>query len=185
MAHNKPQFTSNPAYEYNGFVDDEERYHHLPLGRPTKKRRFEYVHILATAVSWICLVVAYITIVPHLPLAWRLGFNGQIILIGLLLSIMNVCSSTVLPYTFLLLEARFGPSSLQNYEALLTSRTTLPQTRLIWRLALGLSILLPLGLSVAYKRFLGGRSSAEITAQYTGQASTSAIYLYRSPRHSY
>ncbi|KAK3715418.1 hypothetical protein LTR37_007146 [Vermiconidia calcicola] len=82
---------------------------------------------------------------------------------------MNLCTLTVVPYTFILLEARFGSSSLQNYEALLTSQVLSPGAKLIWRLALGFFIVLPLGLSVAYKRFLGGTSSAQITVDPPGQ----------------
>ena len=170
MAYDHPKAIPRSSHEYSGVAKDDKR-PDLDFDRATKKQRFEYVHVLATTLSWLCLVVAYITIAPRLPLAWYLGFNGQIVVIGLLLSIMNFCSSTVLSYTFLLLEARFGPSSLQNYEALLTSRITSPGTRLIWRSALGLLILLPLGLSVAYKRFLGGTSSAYITMEPTGEVS--------------
>lgn len=146
------------------------------LGAPAKKRRFELVHVLATVISWLCLVVAYITITNHLRLAWLLRFEGQIVLIGLLLGIMNLCTSCVVPYAFLLLEARFGRSSLQNFDALLTSAILSPGVSIVWRLALGFFIVLPLALSIAYKRFLGGSSSAHITLDPPGQVSDFMLF---------
>jgi hypothetical protein len=84
--------------------------------------------------------------------------------IGFLLGIMNLCMETVLLFSFLLLEARIGPSRLQNFEAIITGKFLSPSISFGWRLVLLLLIALPLGLSVAYKRFLGGTSSAEITS---------------------
>ncbi|KAK3713903.1 hypothetical protein LTR37_008153 [Vermiconidia calcicola] len=168
MAHEDPTGLAYPLSDYNRIADEDD-HHTLPLGIPTKKRRFEPVHIFTALLSWLCLMAAYITITTHLPLAWYLGFSGQIVVIGFLLGIMDLCTLTVVPYTFILLEARFGSSSLQNYEALLTSQVLSPGAKPIWRLALGFFVVLPFGLSVAYKRFLGGTSSAQITVNPPGQ----------------
>lgn len=134
----------------------------LPLGKPARKALFEKGHVFATALSWICLLAACLTVTPQLRLAWLLRFDGQIVVIGFLLGVMNLCTSTVVPQTLLLLERRFGRSSLQNYEALLQSRPLSPGTSPVWRLTLAFFVALPLGLSVVYKRFLGGTSSASI-----------------------
>ena len=135
----------------------------LPLGKPATKARFEKSHVFATAISWACLVAACITVTPQLRLAWLIRFDGQIIVIGFLLGVQSLCTSTVIPPALLLLEARFGRSSLQNYEALLQSRPLSSGASFVWRVTLTGFVALPLGLSVAYKRFLGGAGSASIT----------------------
>lgn len=80
------------------------------LALPARRQLFSYVHSAAVIVSLVCFVVAVATITPSWSLAWRLGFSGQIVIVGLLLSIMNICLQTVLPFLFLLVEARFGRS---------------------------------------------------------------------------
>lgn len=90
-----------------------------------------------------------------------LGFQGQIILVGLLLSAMEICTSVVLSSAFLLVLARFGRSRLQTYQAILTRKfLTGSNIGKRWRFVLLLSLLLPIGLSVAYKNLLGGTADA-------------------------
>jgi hypothetical protein len=139
------------------------------LGEPSKRNLFSYTHLLAVGVSLGCLLLGILTILPTLSLAWRLGFSGQIVVIGFLLGIMNICMRTVLPFAFLLMEARFGRSRLQNYEAILTGKFVASHISHFWQLALLVLIVLPLGLSVAYKRFLGGTASAALTLGHQGR----------------
>jgi hypothetical protein len=141
------------------------------LGLPTSKRLFEPVHISAALLSMVCLLVGILAIIPDLPIAWLLQFNGQIIILGFLLGIMNLCMQTIVPHSLILLEAHFGQSRLQNYEALVTSRALSSGASLIWRLALVLLMALPLGLSIAYKRFLGGTSNRQIAVVPAGLVS--------------
>jgi len=133
-----------------------------PLGKPGKKRLLPRTHITAVTISLVSLLLGILSIVPNLKIAWRLQFSGQIVVIGFLLSIMNLCTQTILPYSFLLCEARFGPSRLQNFDAIITGKFLSSSINIGWRLILLLFIALPVGLSVAYKRFLGGTSSAEV-----------------------
>jgi hypothetical protein len=133
-----------------------------PLGKPCEKPLVSLTHASAAVTSLICLLLGTLSIIPNLPIAWRLEFTGQIVVVGFLLAVMNLCMQTVLPYTFLLLEARFGQSGLQTFEAIITGKILSPRTTLGWRLVLLLLTALPLGLSVAYKRFLGGTSRAEV-----------------------
>lgn len=165
MTHNK---TASEAYN---LVEEHEVEHEddasPSLGRPAKKKHFEGSHVFATGLSLVCLIAAYIAVTPQLRLAWLLRFDGQIVAVGFLLGVMNLCTSTVVPHALLLLEARFGRSSLRNYEALLQSQLWSPGASPMWRLILSLLVALPLGLSVAYKRFLGGNSSASITMPFS------------------
>ena len=111
-------------------------------------------------ISAICLIASILVISPGLIISWHLQFQGQIILIGLLLSVMNHClMARVMPRTFLVLEARLGTSVLQHYSAILTNSYWAPNTGIIWRVVVLSFVLLPIGLSIGYKQFLGGVSS--------------------------
>nr|POE61020.1 hypothetical protein CFP56_64729 [Quercus suber] len=132
------------------------------LGVHSGRRYFETMPLIAVSISLLCFFVSILIITPTLKLAWLLEYNGQIIVIGFLLGVMNLCTTTVVPHVLLLIEARFGISSLQNYEGLLTNRPLSPRLSLYWRLTLALLLALPLGLAVAYKRFIGGLSTIQI-----------------------
>lgn len=150
--------------------------HELPLrslGEPTTKKSFHVLHLLAAGLSLLCLALA-IAGVANEDLSWRLGGkkNDQLIVLGFLLSIMNLCVGTVAPSLFLKLEARFGSSTLQNYDGIARNRVLSPKLSLSWRLILGGMLALPLGLSVAYKTFTGGQSAMKVDPKpYVGNAS--------------
>ena len=143
-----------------------------PLGVPAVKKRLHISQALAAVISLICLALA-ITAVANVKLSWLLGQkNYQLIVVGLMLSIMNVALNSTAPSLFLQLEARYGPSSLQNYDGILCNRFLSSRLDGPWRLALGLMTILPLGLSVAYKTFTGGYSALIVnTTDYIGNAS--------------
>jgi hypothetical protein len=138
------------------------------VGKPRAKPFLNSIDVLAVLTSIASLIASICVITPNWTPSWRLRFEGQIIVIGFLLSIMNLCMMRIAPTLFLILEARWGNSRLQNYESLLRNTVTLSHTQLIWRATLLSLILLPLGLSVAYKRFSGGHSTLSITARYPG-----------------
>jgi hypothetical protein len=137
-------------------------------GKPRAKPFLNSVDVLAVLTSVASLIASICVITPDWSPSWRLGFEGQIIVIGFLLSIMNLCMRRVAPTLFLILEARWGNSRLQNYESLLRNTVTVSHTQLIWRATILSLILLPLGLSIAYKRFSGGHSTVSFTARYPG-----------------
>ncbi|KAI4129187.1 MAG: hypothetical protein LQ338_002346 [Usnochroma carphineum] len=144
-----------------------------PLGRPTTKKRFHIVHLSAAIISLLCLALA-ITAVASEDVSWHLGVNNrQLIVLGFLLSIMNMCFSSVTPTLFLHLEARFGPSTLQNYNGILVNQISSSKLSIVWRLILGIALALPLGLGVAYKTFTGGSSAmvVNVTATIGGTSS--------------
>ena len=88
--------------------------HPPSLGKPTRKKKFHIKDVLITLLSLLCLVIAIVTVANE-TISWRLGVgNRQLIVLGFLLSIMNLCLSSLAPTLFLLLEAKFDPSTIQN-----------------------------------------------------------------------
>ena len=133
------------------------------FGLPGRKPYLDLVDLLALLLSLVCLVVAICTISPRLHLAWYLGYTSQIIVIGFLLSIMNLCLNRAIPALFFMTEARFGASTLQNYEAILRNQPlSAARVSTIWRLTLLSNIALPIFLSAGYKRYTGGTAHALI-----------------------
>lgn len=143
-----------------------------PLGKPTVKKSIHIVDLLAAGVSLICLALAVIAVASE-SVSWRLGEGtNQLIVVGFLLSVMNLCLSSVAPRLFLLIEARFGRSTLQNYDGIVRNQLFASRLSVIWRLVLGLMLGLPMGLSVAYKSFSGGESVMHVNVTtYTGNSS--------------
>lgn len=141
----------------------------IQLGKPTRKPKFLKTDFCVVLGSFVCLAAAISTVTPRLSLAWQLGFENQIIVIGFLLSLMNLALKKLTPTLLLLLEARWGPSTLQNYDAILRNTLSASHTGWIWRLTIFFFLLLPLALSVGYKRFTGGASSNVITNPFSGR----------------
>lgn len=129
-----------------------------PLGKPARKKAINVVDILTASVSLICFTLAVAAVASE-SFSWRLGQgNNQLIVVGFLLSIMNLCLTSVAPTLFLLLEARFGSSTLQNYNGILRGQVLASRLGITWRLILALMLALPIVLSISYKRFKGGES---------------------------
>ena len=85
---------------------------------------------------------------------------------------MNICLASVASHLFLLIEARFGRSIIQNYDGVLRGQVFALRLSFIWRSVLGLILILPIGLSVAYKSFTGGESVIHANIiKYTGNSS--------------
>ncbi|KAI4260498.1 MAG: hypothetical protein L6R42_004022 [Xanthoria sp. 1 TBL-2021] len=83
-----------------------------------------------------------------------------------------MCLGSVAPTLYLLLEARFGLSTLQNYNGILRNQFFSPRLSFVWRVIIGLATALPLGLSVAYKTFTGSSSAQTVdVAAWIGNAS--------------
>lgn len=104
-----------------------------------------------------------------------MALTNQIIAIGFVLGVMNQCLQRILPYAFTLVEARYGSSTLQNYEGLMRWSPLSERLKLMWRTLLLLLLILPLALSVLYKRFSGG------TAMKSFSSSSNATYLPTGP----
>ena len=70
------------------------------LGKPTRKKTIHIEDVLITLLSLLCLVIAIVTVANE-SISWRLGVgNRQLIVLGLLLSIMNLCLGSLAPTVF-------------------------------------------------------------------------------------
>ena len=149
-----------------------------PLGKPIRKKKIHILDVLITLLSLLCLVTAIVTVANE-SISWRLGIGTrQLIVLGFLLSIMNLCLGSLTPTLFLLLEAKFGESTIQNYDGILRNRPLSSRLSLPWRIILGLMLALPLGLSAAYKNFFGGESIMMVDAMsYTGNESYYGMFV--------
>lgn len=110
-----PSYTSTtPAHENS---KDNLSSPPSPLGSPAKKPRINVLDLVALAIALGSSVVAIATVRID-TLAWILGLKNQLTVVGFLLSIMNQCLARVVPFLSLLLETRFGTSTIQNYEGI-------------------------------------------------------------------
>lgn len=153
---------------------------HAALGLTKRKHCIDSLDTFAFIISLICCVLSILSIARD-DIAWTLTVTNQLTVVGFLLSIMNLCLSRVVPFLFLLLECRFGPSKLQNYDGILLNNVFKPRLDIFWRTILLATLALPIALSVAYKRFqLGGTSTFTIDA--TSITGLPALYgLYSVP----
>ncbi len=134
----------------------------VALGQPCAKPLMTLLDGVVISISLLCLALSICVISPSLSLAWSFDLKAQLTVIGLLLSVMHLCLQAIVPTTWIALEARWGRSRLQAYDAILRNNVTRPETAVEWRAVLALFICLPVALSVAYKQFIGGEASIEI-----------------------
>ena len=148
----------------------------IRLGEASSKPWVDWKDIFALSVSLFCFVIAVLAVVPSVSISWRLGLKGQIVVIGVLFGVQNLCLQRVMPNSFVLLEARLGKSVIQNYDAILRNQFLGSHTHSAWRAALLTLGILPIALSIAYKQFLGGTSSAPIDIRISGSVSCGLAY---------
>lgn len=118
---NATQIGQNSApIEYSAITQDEV-YQHKAFGVTKRKNRVDSLDTFAFTISLICCVLSILSIARD-DIAWRLTVTNQITVVGFLLSIMNLCLGRVVPFLYLLLECRFGPSKLQNYDGILLNQ---------------------------------------------------------------
>ena len=125
------------------------------FGVPGQIHRFTPMDLVATAVVLLGFIAAS-TAVLNRPTAVFLGQTNQLIIVGLVLSIMGYCTQRQMKRLSLYYEARAGRSTLQNFEAILCTDYFSQAASVQPRLVLLLLFALPLGLSVSYKKFIGG-----------------------------
>lgn len=129
-----------------------------PLGRPSAARLLTISDVAAVTVAFIASTLAIVTVAVD-SVAWKLDQIQQLTILGFLLSAMNLCMTAVLPTFFLRMEALFGSSTIQNYDAILRSRVVASKASWLWRVVLGLNLALPIGLSALYKSFADGAAT--------------------------
>ncbi|RMZ83253.1 hypothetical protein DV738_g1219, partial [Chaetothyriales sp. CBS 135597] len=87
-----------------------------------------------------------------------MGFTYQLVIIGFLLSVMNLCNRRLAKTFFFASEVRWGSMALQNIDAILQQSMLVSRSSLLWRTAIFVLTALPIALSVAYKTFTGGHA---------------------------
>ena len=125
------------------------------FGVPGQIHRYTPMDLVATAIVLLGFIVAS-TAVLNRSTAVFLGQTNQLILVGLVLSIMGYCTQRQMKRLSLYYEARAGRSTLQNFEAILCTNYFSQAASVLPRLVLLFLFVLPLGLSVSYKKFIGG-----------------------------
>ncbi|CAD6572301.1 MAG: hypothetical protein ASARMPREDX12_005101 [Alectoria sarmentosa] len=132
------------------------------LGVPGRVRRFTWMDLGAVAVVLLAFVVA-LNAVLYKPTALLLGQTNQLILLGLMLSVMGSCTQRQIQKLLLVYEARAGKSTLQNFDAILRTDYFSKAVSLRPRIVLLFLFALPLGLGVSYKKFSGGSTSIGVS----------------------
>ena len=161
----------NKQDDYNQLeLTDASDNHQQPLihlrtvGKPCSKPYISGMDAAAILVGLTALIVAVI-VVWNKSTAVTLGQTNQLVLVGFALTIMGLCAQRQIILVSLLLQVRLGQSTLQNFDALLRNTAFASHSSFLTRAILLFLLALPLGLSIAYKRFSGSRSAVYIRAQ--------------------
>ena len=88
------------------------------FGEPPRKKLIEIADIVAVVVSLVLFAIVFMTVSSCTSLPWKLDLTRQLQIMGLLLSAMYQCLLSLAPKIFVLVEARFCHSYLQNYDAI-------------------------------------------------------------------
>jgi hypothetical protein len=151
------------------------------VGKPCQKPYLTRTDYLSVLLMAFCFTLA-ISSVQNIRIAAYLGQTRQLVLLGLTLSIISFTVTKQSQLLFITLEARFGGSLLQNYDAILRNNTFDTDTGPLLRLALIALYLLPLVLSASYKTFVGGSTTIPFSIPRTpqlrfGPAGPPGLYL--------
>lgn len=150
------------------------------LGKLSRKKHLKVLDLLVVLVTWICLAIAVIAITPRLDVAWTLRLQHQLQVIGLMLSIMSQCLQILAPNLWIMVEAWCSKPKLQNFDAIFRNSIMVSNAHLIWRALLLAFIVLPIGLSLAYKVFVGGQSTHDFGNHTSWYGMTGAPGLTRN-----
>ena len=112
-------------------------------------------------ISLSCLFIGVLAVV-NVSFAGHLGQKNQLILVGLLLSLMATCTKKQIQLFLLTLETRFGDSTLHNYDSILRYSVLDPNVNVFLKAAIVFVFALPLGLSASYKQFVSGMTALPI-----------------------
>ena len=129
--------------------------HPVSLGKPIKKRYVTNQDILMIVISLLCLLIGILG-VANVPFAGYLGQKKQLILVGLVLSLMAACTKKQIQLFLIAFEARFGASTLQNYDSIFRYNMLDGDVSMPLKAAIIFVFVLPLGLSASYKLFVSG-----------------------------
>lgn len=141
------------------------------IGQPTGRVLLTWKESGLAALCLLCFAVAFISV--HLQqVAFSLGQTYQLVVLGISLSIMAYCTRKSLVFLMICIETRSGPSrktpkqtTLQNLDAILACDPLAERISWTYRSILLALLLVPLGLSAAYKPFTSGQSAlASVTS---------------------
>ena len=125
------------------------------LGKPSGKPYCTLQDIYMLGITFSCLLIGILA-VADVSFAGFLGQKDQLILLGLLLSLMAACAKKQIQLFLLTFEARFGASTLQNYDSILRYSMLDTNISILLQVVLVLVFALPLVLSASYKQFVNG-----------------------------
>jgi hypothetical protein len=152
---------------------DEHQLNQDGAGIPCRKKRLCQNDLWVLVIQAVCLSMAILTVFHQGIAAW-LSSIRQLIVIGFLLGVMALAFQEQALRTALIFTGYSRASSIQDIDAFLRKDLFAPKVSLYLRLTLLLLIGLPLGLSVAYKVFVGGYSQRVVPA-YTADFGFSAL----------
>ncbi|KAL8669790.1 MAG: hypothetical protein Q9168_005636 [Polycauliona sp. 1 TL-2023] len=150
---------------------------HPSFGKTTAKKAFHTLYLLAAAISLVCLALAIVTVAEE-NVSWRLGINNhQLIVLGFLLGVMNLCLSSVTPMFFYSSKPASDPRHSKTTTVSSATKSLARSSADFGRIMLSLVLALPLGLSVAYKTFTGGESVKIVNVEaYIGNKSYVGVF---------
>lgn len=105
-------------------------------------------------LNFICLGAAVLS-VQNERIALKLGQTNQLVAVGFLLSVMGSNLRRQSQLLMLTWEAKYGKSTLQNYDAIIRNDTFAPTVEPRWRINLLVLSVCPLAISAAYKQSIG------------------------------
>ncbi|KAL8773633.1 MAG: hypothetical protein Q9203_004346 [Teloschistes exilis] len=152
----KPSFTVNESEAKEQLLLSCEA-----VGIPCRTQRLSWLDIAEVVIVLIAATVA-VAVVWDKATAMFLGQTNQLVLLGLTLSIMGLCTQRQVQKLTLLYEARFSSSTLQNFDAILRNNYFAADMSWQPRFILWILLLLPLALGAAYKKFSGGSTDLVI-----------------------
>lgn len=164
-------------------VKEQPEKENIALGIPEEAKSFIWFDLFAVLVALLAFVVAVVAVSPTTTIPWTLGYNSQLVVLGVVLNVMFLCLKRLTIPTFVKVEAALGRSILQNYDAIIRSEFTRSMTSPAWRGVFVIMLLLPIILGVAYKQFEGASASAAILTDQemifglTGPPGLSAISI--------
>ncbi|RGP67322.1 hypothetical protein FSPOR_6082 [Fusarium sporotrichioides] len=162
-----PRHKIRPSDDVSAYEPFNSGQEHRGLGKPMKRRLCDVSEIAALFLSFCCSIVGLICCF-HDASAANLGQKYQLIVVGLMLSIMDLCTGKLSTIVFLQLETRWA-SLLQNYDVIvkrsvLGSLLNMRRGSQRWTLLLSASLAFPLLLSIGYKTFVGGNITTPVFA---------------------
>lgn len=155
MASSTEPFLDKMAQAASAEVDSK-----AALGKPSYIQRFSWKDLGAVVVAIVAFTIAMLVAFEK-GTAVYLGQTPQLIVLGLMLSIMGACTQRQVQRMLFVYEAHAG-STLQNFDALLRTDHLSQEAEFRPRAILLVLFLLPLGLSASYKRFIGGSTTVQV-----------------------